>query len=62
MSLCTYNLMAEIFWTQANACSCNSECLISSNLKLKDCFTSETLANANAEITENEAKGKIHIL
>jgi len=35
---------------------------MSSNLKLKDCFTSETLANANIEITENEAEGKIHIL
>jgi hypothetical protein len=62
MPLCPYNLMAQIFWTQANACSCTSECLMSSNLKLKDCFTSETLANANTEITENEAEGKIHIL
>jgi hypothetical protein len=62
MPLCPYNLMAQIFWTQANACRFNSECLMSSNLKLKDCFTSETLANANTEITENEAEAKIHIL
>ena len=31
---------------------------MSSNLKLKDCVTSETLANADTEITEKEAKGK----